>query len=511
MRLYDIDGRGPFERRDPFLTSIKPGRSFTGLMRFSPTGTLALGGWGGKIELWDPAAASRVAALPGSEQSLDLAFSPDGRTLAAVGQARVTSIWSIQDSAARTQLSGFDARIASLAFGPKGVLAGGGWDGKVWTWRSGRCPEAGLAVADETDSSPERAGSRSRAPAPGPGPQSPGGSGAHAAGPDPKPPARDEPSGQRHDPRRPRGDGARVPTRPRERPTWVAFDVDGRLLAHDYQGLSIWPAGPDAVRAKPDFHELAVPRAMFPITPIARTPDGRIMALLRSASVYLWRSEAPDRLVPVVPPPDSSAAAGTAPAVGNRPPVPFRAIQIAPHGDRIYLIDLAHQLHIWDIAGSPADPEWHAKLPSRDLSAVKEISSFALRRDGELLATADRSGNISLTDTVRRRIRGSIRPSADESGSVYSSLAFSPDGSTLAVGSQTGTIALHSVESPDRPRLRFRLPGPGHPGMVASLVFDTSGTRLASTSWPDPPVVEVWDLDLIGRELKRLGLADDPR
>jgi hypothetical protein len=43
-----------------------------------------------------------------------------------------------------------------------------------------------------------------------------------------------------------------------------------------------------------------------------------------------------------------------------------------------------------------------------------------------------------------------------------------------------------------------------------NLVFDTTGTRLASASVADPPVVEVWYLDLIGRELKQRGLAEGP-
>ena len=55
VRLYDTDNR------QKFVTSLKPGLGGrTRQMRFSPTGTLALAGWGGPIEIWDPAAASRV-------------------------------------------------------------------------------------------------------------------------------------------------------------------------------------------------------------------------------------------------------------------------------------------------------------------------------------------------------------------------------------------------------------------------------------------------------------------
>jgi WD40 repeat protein len=91
---------------------------------------------------------------------------------------------------------------------------------------------------------------------------------------------------------------------------------------------------------------------------------------------------------------------------------------------------------------------------------------------------------------------------------MFSALAFSPDGHTLATGSHQGSISLYSVASPAQPRLRLRLPG--HRGFVNSLVFDAPGTRLASASGTDT-LVEVWDLDLIGRELSRLGLAEESR
>ena len=66
-------------------------------------------------------------------------------------------VWDVIDSATRMQLSGFDARPSSLAFSADGVLAGGGWDGTIWFWRNGRCPEIGtawpqpLSVKNETD------------------------------------------------------------------------------------------------------------------------------------------------------------------------------------------------------------------------------------------------------------------------------------------------------------------------------------------------------------------------
>ncbi len=304
----------------------------------------------------------------------------------------------------------------------------------------------------------------------------------------------------------------------------MAFDAEGRLVVHEVAGVRIWPAGPIADQPAPSLHRLPdMKGSLFNMPRIARTPDGRIMALLRSQSVYLWRSDAPDRLIPVIPPPRPAGAPSTAlatppraagapartdAAAGDAAPLRFRAIQIAPGGSRLYLIDMPGRLHIWDISGSADDAEFRASEPSPGLRPLEGISSLALRRDGAVLAVGDpRIGAVTLFDMARQTVLGSIKLPADEPGSIFLALAFSADGRTLAIGSsQQGTISLYGVDPPDHPRLRLRLPG--HRGLVTNLVFDASGNHLASAAGADP-LVEVWDLDLIRRELTQRGLAAD--
>jgi WD40 repeat protein len=83
-------------------------------------------------------------------------------------------------------------------------------------------------------------------------------------------------------------------------------------------------------------------------------------------------------------------------------------------------------------------------------------------------------------------------------------LAFAPDGRTLAVGSPQGPISLWSLERTSAPRLSLRLPGQR---TVGSLVFDSEGRRMASSSWGPDPIVEIWDLDELQKELARLGFG----
>ena len=225
-------------------------------------------------------AHSLVNQLPNSEQASDVAFSPEGRTLAAVGRTGGTLVWTVIDSAMRTQLSGFDARPSSLAFSSDGVLAGGGWDGTVWFWRNGRCPEIGAPwpqpVSTKNEIDP-RAGRI-------------------------LPPGRDGAN-------RPRGPAERgappwggEPSQVRDRPVSLAFDSKGRLIAQNTQGLRVWPAGPISAQAPP-IMQLPLPPAAgtFNLTPIARTPDGKTMVLVRSSAIFLWHAEKPQELISVIP------------------------------------------------------------------------------------------------------------------------------------------------------------------------------------------------------------------
>ncbi len=311
MRIYDLD--------NPVLPmSMTPTQTITWLMRFSPHGSLlALAGLG-QIELWDPAAQSLVNRLTNSEQASDVAFSPDGRTLAAVGRAGNTMVWTVTDSAMRTQLSGFDAQPSGLAFSPDGMLAGGSRDGSVWFWRNGRCPEINtawsqpLAVRAETE--------------PGAGrPLSTGRDGPNRRGVPP-----DRPGGQRErgGGSRKRGGGPRErggrppwsgePSSQHDRPTSLAFDVQGRLVAHDSQGVRIWPAGPISAQSSPILQVPLPAIGAYHTTPIAATPDRKMMVLVRSSAVLLWYAEKPDELISVIQPGHSGGESVPGPTVASR-------------------------------------------------------------------------------------------------------------------------------------------------------------------------------------------------
>jgi eukaryotic-like serine/threonine-protein kinase len=476
--------------------SLTPYQNYTRLIRYSPQGTLLAIAGAGPIELWDPLAHSLVAVLKTNDQTADLAFAPDGRTLAAAGRAGGTSVWTVQNSTARTQLSGFDSNQRSLAFRNDGVLAGSGWRADVWFWASGRCPEVGPpAPASEFESG---SGSLPR---------------------------------EKHSARATNGEdvvkatpeSAREPNRQRgqDRMPWpvsVAFDASGRLVASDLRSLRVWGANVRSPHATPLIKQAlgdAGGRMMRPAS-IASSADGRLMVLDASSNFFLWNADSAETVIPLVPPPGweppiapgatkSSAAGSTANPEGARRPI--RAWQISPAGDRLYVLESARSqanpLHAWSLSrASMSRAEAHDlnwSIPLGD-GAV----GIALRADGALLAVEHRTGAVTLIDSRTRAIVGRIPRSSEDSESDWLAMTFSPDGQTLAVGSPDGTIALWSLATPREPKLRYRLPG--HRGTTTTLAFDREGRRLASAG--TDALVEVWDLRVIEDELTSMDLRD---
>ena len=186
----------------------------------------------------------------------------------------------------------------------------------------------------------------------------------------------------------------------------------------------------------------------------------------------------------------------------------FRAVQIAPRGDRLFLIDQTGLLHVWAIDGQ-ADVEASA-TQARDLNwdipaAEGGFNNLTLSNNGAILALGDRTQTVTLVNTSNQMVLDQIKPASGEAEVPRLALAFSTDGRELAVGSADATVSLWSIVDPRRPRLRFRLPG-HRAGFTTSLAFDAQGRRLASAGME--PLVEVWDLELIQRELASLELAD---
>ncbi len=396
-----------------------------------------------------------------------------------------TSVWRVSDSAARIQLGGFsfDSRPTSLAFSADGCLAVGTGNGEVLFYRDGG--NRGTCLAPTTAAAAE----------------------SISRGPD-----------REHE---------------RNRGTSVAYDAAGRLIAHDSRGLRIWQDG-SALTQPPSLVPIPLnaPAPWASQTRLARSADGQTMVLVRSSEISLWQATHPDRVRPVVAPPQApgeelppfsgsppnppiGATAAIAPGSRfegrGRPGNPNRngafrgdpiAVQLAPRGDRIYMLADFNRLIIWALdPGDASGPIKAHRLESAE-GLPDGLTRLALRPDGSLLAIGDRTGTVTLLDTTRLSVLGRIKPPNED---AQGALAFSPDGRRLAVHSPQGQILIWSVANPSDPQIALRLPG--QRGMFPNVVFDPRGQRLASSSAGIEPMIEIWNLELIDRELTRLGFS----
>lgn len=88
--------------------------------------------------LWNPMTGDRMGIIHGEPgQLFALAFSPDGRNLAAAGSSRVIRVWDVLTGQELLTLNGHAAQINAVAFSPDGrTLASCSHDGAVKLWRS---------------------------------------------------------------------------------------------------------------------------------------------------------------------------------------------------------------------------------------------------------------------------------------------------------------------------------------------------------------------------------------
>ena len=116
-------------------------------MAFSPAGkTLGIcdWGWDAPIRLWDVETGELQKTLKGQERDVvyDIAFSPDGKTLASAMDNGTVRLWHTQTGERHRILTGHKDIVFSVAFSPDGkTLASGSHDGtlRLWDRETGEC------------------------------------------------------------------------------------------------------------------------------------------------------------------------------------------------------------------------------------------------------------------------------------------------------------------------------------------------------------------------------------
>src|SRR5579885_2670145 len=159
-------------------------------------------------------------------------------------------------------------------------------------------------------------------------------------------------------------------------------------------------------------------------------------------------------------------------------------------------------LRLLDLSGK-------APRVSRDLLDIRGLRAVAFAPDGRLLASldADRVLRLWPLDEAKRqelRLPRQATHRASPLSFPATCLVFLPDGKTLALGGDDGTVRLW-----DLAKSAERFPTRGHTGRVLDVAFSPDGKVLASLG--DDRTVRLWDLTGAGPKeravLKRQGVG----
>jgi WD40 repeat protein len=439
-----------------------PGDSAVYTLAFSPNGKVLAAGTSGKVALWDvadPVRARKLGQFDATPESM--AFSADGRLL-AIGGFLVAGVWDVTDPEHPNQLGQavkLPGRGTSVGFSPDGqTLATGTSDGSTLLWDladRGAIRQVGtpLVHSDEVRS--------------------------------------------------------------------VAFAADGHTLvsASSDQSIIVWDV---TDRAKP--RQLGIPLGAdnTAVSPIRVAAGGRLVATKTDTrggvALSALSGVTPARLLGPADDGDEEirdlgfsldgrllVAGGVDQAtvwdledpreprqlgarlVGHRAGIGSVAVSTSDSRTLVATGGLTGEVNLWDLSppvrpGESVDSPQPAPEPGERLRLIETARSQAYTADGRTLATANSAGMVSLwdvTDPARPRAMGSPLTGLNKR---LVTVAVSADGRTLAEASSDGGLLLWDIHDPANPRqLGGPLPGRFGDGNVA---FSPDGHLLASSARP---------------------------
>ena len=470
VKLYDAT-----DRADPVLLSTLDSaeRDLSGsFVRMSADGrTMAIQARDWSTQLWNVARPANPIKLGELPQATDVSFSPDGRILALAEEDEPVSLWETAGLAQPRRLATVpDSRYSSiLGFSPDGRTLVTSFANPVTYDVSNPAQPVKLATV----------------PASGHGETYNPARGLLAI-------VRDErvTIWNLADPAKPVPGTARL-TIPGS-VALVAFSPDGNLAAVvDVDGrVTLWSIGGPlgAVR-------LHSAQLQWAPTAMDFSPDGRTLFISGGSGTTLWNVA------------DWGAPEPVVDLTGHAKPVKMLAYQ--PDGRTMVAVYGDGTAIFWDVT-RPGNPVERAIARISDTS----VDTAALSPDGRFLAVYNMAGRVQLSDVTDPDRPVALR-TFDEQLSMwqYRSMAFSPDGRTLALfGSEQ--LRLWNVADKADPRRLGALDEPLFTGF--QVAFSPNGRTLAVTSHPGVTLVDVTDpsapanLGTVGDEVFTLSVAFSP-
>jgi WD40 repeat protein len=393
-------------------------------MAYSPDGrTLAAGYSSGAIQLWDLASHAAISVTSFGAAPLALAFADGGKQLEAADAATVGT-WNLADHAGiGTRPLASPAQGSAVVFSPDGsTLATGGSDGGVRLWSTATGREIGAPMS--SDANPVDAVAFS-----------PSGTLLAAASSDGNVQVWDTASQQV-------AGAALIPNGPEV--DALVFSPDGKLLATGGQDgtARLWNVGPGSQAG-------AVMVTGDAVSALTFGASGSTLATAEGdGATELW---------------DVATQAQTGSALATAGSAGVSALAFSPGTDALATGNANGSIQLWDAAG------FHQAAAPLAVGPVAGTATFSA--GAGLLAVSNGTGVVRVWNVTSGQPAGGPLPG---NGTV-TGLALSPDGKTLAVAGS----GVRLWQTATGRRIGTGLPAAG-PGSYRAVAFSPDGAMLAT-------------------------------